>query len=192
MSFALFAFGALVGLLLLLLVWALLDVRRDARYTPPLETLGDSGRTHVNFLPQMRRALEREDEEFLARVGLNSLRGRVIRERRRVALSYLAALRQDFDELGNTAKAIAALSPEIGVAQEFARLRLRIGFLWRYRIIWISLRLGFAPLPQISRLSNFLSGYSVRLEKAMKELGERAAMVAELASSPDRRRIHPV
>jgi len=43
-----------------------------------------------------------------------------------------------------------------------------------------------------SNLSNLLSGYSVRLEEAMKELGERAAIVAEMVSSPDRRSIHPV
>ena len=120
------------------------------------------------------------------------MRGRVSRERRRVALSYLAALRQDFEELMHISRVIAALSPQIGVAQEFERLRLRVSFLWRYRVIWLSLRAGFAPLPQLSALSNLLSGYSVRLEEAMKEMGERAALVAEMVSSPDRRRIHPV
>ena len=88
---------------------------------------------------------------------------------------------------------IATLSPQIGVAQEFERLRLRVSFLWKYRVIWLSLRAGFAPLPQVSDLSNLLSGYSVRLEEAMKEMGERAALVAEMVvSSSDRRRIHPV
>ncbi|HEY6943508.1 MAG TPA: hypothetical protein VI431_00105 [Candidatus Acidoferrum sp.] len=109
-----------------------------------------------------------------------------------MALSYLLALRQDFEELMHVARVIAKLSPEVGVAQEFERLRLRANFLWRYRIIWMSLQLGLTPLPQISDLSNLLSGLSVRLEEAMRELGERAALVAELASSPDRRRIHPV
>ena len=117
---------------------------------------------------------------------------RVSRERRRVALSYLGALRQDFEELIHISRVIAALSPQIGAAQEFQRLRLRVSFLWRYQIIRLSLRAGFAPLPQLSDLSNLLSGYSVRLEEAMKEMGERAALVAEMVSSPDRRRIHPV
>lgn len=120
------------------------------------------------------------------------MRKRVSRERRRVALSYLAALRQDFEELMHMSRVIAALSPQIGVAQELERLRLRVSFLWRYRIIWLSLRAGFAPLPQLSALSNLLSGFSVRMEEAMKEMGERAALVAEMVSSPDRRRIHPV
>jgi hypothetical protein len=146
----------------------------------------------VDFLPQVRQALKDEDGEFLARAGISGLRNRVSRERRRVALSYLSALRQDFEELIYASKAIAALSPEIGVGQEFERLRLKVSFLWRYRIIRLSLRAGLTPLPQISDLSNLLSGLSVRVEEAMKELGERAALVAGMVSAPDRRRIHPV
>jgi hypothetical protein len=56
----------------------------------------------------------------------------------------------------------------------------------------MGVRAGFTPLPQISDLSNLLSGCSVRLEEAIRELGERAAMVAEMASSPDRRGIRSV
>lgn len=96
------------------------------------------------------------------------------------------------DQLLHTARVIAALSPEVAAGQEFERVLLTVNFLWRYRMIRMSLWVGFAPLPQLSDLSNLLSGYSVRLEEAMKELGERAALVAEMASSPDRRRIHPV
>lgn len=58
-------------------------------------------------------------------------------------------------------------------------------------MIRLGLQAGFTPLPQIGNLSNLLSGYSVRLEEAMKQLGERAAIVAEMVSAPDRRRIHP-
>lgn len=114
------------------------------------------------------------------------------RERRNVALAYLSALRGDFDSLLQTARAIAVLSPEVAVVQEFERLRLTVHFLWRYRIIRMSVWAGYAPLPQMDGLSNLISGLSVRLEVAMKELGERAALVAEMVSSPDRRRIHSV
>ena len=192
MILSLIAFGTVVAVLLVLLGIALRnEEQQKGSHTIP-KAPDEAGRTHVNFLPQMRQALKSEDEEFLARTGVRGLRRRVSRERSRVALSYLAALRQDFEELMHISRVIAALSPQIGVAQEFERLRLRVSFLWRYRIIWLNLRAGFAPLLQLSALSNLLSGYSVRLEEAMKEMGERAALVAELASSPDRRRIHPV
>ena len=191
MTLTLFALVGVVAVLLAALGWALRGPGHKGSSSVS-NALQESGRSHVSFLPQMRQALKSEDEEFLARYGVNGLRWRVSRERRRVALSYLAALRQDFEELIHIARVIAALSPKIGVAQEFERLRLRASFLWRYRVIWLSLQIGLAPLPQLSALSNQLSGYSVRLEEAMKEMGERAALVAEMVSSPDRRRIHPV
>jgi len=109
-----------------------------------------------------------------------------------VALAYLSALRGDFQSLLRMARVIAVLSPEVAAVQEFERLRLTVNFLWRYRIIRMSVWAGYAPLPQMDGLSNLISGFSVRLEAAMKELGERAALVAEMVSSPDRRRIHPV
>lgn len=114
------------------------------------------------------------------------------RERRNVALTYLTALRGDFDSLLQMARAIAALSPEVAAVQEFERLRLTANFLWRYRVIRTSVWAGYAPLPQMDGLSNLISGLSVRLDGAMKELGERSALVAEMVSSPDRGGIHPV
>jgi len=114
------------------------------------------------------------------------------RERRQVALDYLSALLAEFDRLLRTARVIAALSPEVAAGQELERILLTAKFLSRYRMIRLSLWTGFTPLSQISDLTNLLSAYSVRLEEAMRELGERAADVAEMVSSPDRRRIHPV
>lgn len=114
------------------------------------------------------------------------------RERRQVALSYLSALRADLDRLLWTARVVASLSPEVVAGQELQRLFLTVNFHWRYGLIRMSVWAGFTPLPQINDLSNLLSSYSVRLEEAMKEMGERAALAAEMVSSPDRRRIHPV
>jgi hypothetical protein len=114
------------------------------------------------------------------------------RERRNVALAYLFALRGDFDSLLCTARVIAVLSPEVAAMQEFERFRLTVNFLWRYRIIRLGVWAGYVPLPQMDGLNNLISGLSVRLEAATKELGERAALVAEMVSSPDRRRVHPV
>lgn len=114
------------------------------------------------------------------------------RERRQVALGYLSELRMELDKLLQTARIITALSPEVAAGQELERVLLTVNFLWRYRVIRMSVWAGFTPLPQLSDLSNLISAYSVRLEEAMKEMGERAALVAEIVSSPDRRRIHPV
>ena len=73
------------------------------------------------------------------------------------------------------------LSPELVAVQEFERIRLTATFTFRYGLIRIKLLAGLAPVPQLDGLSCLISGLSVRMETAMKELGERAALAAELA-----------
>jgi hypothetical protein len=90
------------------------------------------------------------------------------------------------------ARVIAVLSPEVAAAHEFARLQLTANFLWRYQLIRWKLLLGFAPVLQLNGLSDLVSGLSVRMETALKELGERAALAAELASSMNRRGLNIV
>lgn len=184
-------FTSLVGLLIVLLAWALRNRKRSAARPPTSLLLEDLNRSAVIHSPTIRRALAPADLEFLASRAPGRLVRRVRGERRRIVLSYLTCLRDDFERLLRLARVIALLSPEVVAVQEFERLRLTVNFLWRYRLTRMRVWAGFAPLPQIDGLSNLLSGFSVRLETVMKELGERAALVAEMASSPDRRSIHP-
>ena len=192
MSFAFYSFFIIVALLLTVFVWSL---RSTNKQTVPFSSSGvlhDFQASHVMHLPQIRRALAPTDYEFVSKkISPKALR-QMRRERRQVALTYLSALRAEFDRLMRTARVMAALSPEVTTGQEMQRIFLTVSFLWRYRATRLILRAGFAPLPQLSDLSNVLSSFSVRLEEAMREMGERAAVVAEVVSSPDRRRIHPV
>lgn len=193
MTLTFYFFLTIVGILFVLFVWSLRGPKRLASpAASPSALPQDLHGSHVSHLPQIRRALAPADFEFASRkIPRDALR-KMRRERRQVALAYLSALRADLDELLHTARVIAALSPEVAAGQELDRVLLTMNFLWRYRMIRMSVWAGFAPLPQLSDLSNLLSAYSVRLEEAMKEMGERAALVAEMVSSPDRRRIHPV
>src|SRR6266849_1169274 len=75
----------------------------------------------------------------------------------------------------------------IGASREFERLRLSLRFSCRYRLVVLGLYSGSLLLPQISGLSQIVSELAVRMESAMQEMGERAAVAAELASSLDRR-----
>jgi hypothetical protein len=95
----------------------------------------------------------------------------------------LSAVREDFQSLLRLAKVIAVLSPEVAALQEFERIRLTLKFAWRYQVIRMELRAGLAPIPRLDALTDFVSSLSVRMETAMTELGERAALAAELASS---------
>jgi hypothetical protein len=186
-SFTLFLFCGFVVVLLLLLFWALRGPRTQPKLDVGQDFLEETGRRHVSFLPQIRQALAKTDDEFLSGRSMRALQRRVRRERRAVALAYLSSLRGDFQRLLRMARIIAVLSPEVAALQELERIRLTVKFGWRYEMIRMQLRAGLAPIPRLDGLSVLVGGLSVRMEIAMKELGERAALAAELASSFDRR-----
>jgi hypothetical protein len=52
-------------------------------------------------------------------------------------------------------------------------------------MIRIGIRYGLLPIPQLNTLSQMVSQLAVQMETSMKELGERAAMAVQIASSLD-------
>jgi hypothetical protein len=187
MSLTLYFFFGFVAILLLALGWALRAPRKRRTLEADPHSLEEQGQRHVNYLPQIRQAFATTDYEFLSERASREVQRRVRRERRGVALAFLAALRGDFQSLLRMARVIAALSPEVVAVQEFERLFLTVMFAWRYQMTRWKLWTGLAPMTQLDGLSNLVSGLSVRLELAVQELGERAAAAAELASSMNRR-----
>ena len=187
MTLSSYLFFGLVGVLLLLFVWA---ARKKASKDSPLleaTALEECGRGHVAHLPQIRQALAETDSLYLSRRAPAIVAKRVRRERRRVALAFLSAVRDDFQNLLRMAKIVARLSPEVVALHEFERIRLTIVFAWHYQMIRLQLRCGLLPIPQLDGLSSLVSALSVRMETAMNALGERAALASQMASSFDRR-----
>jgi len=187
LSLSLFLLFGFVGILLLGLGWALWEPRERRKLQTDPRSLDEDGERHVTYLPQIRQALSPMDFDFLLKSASRELQRRVRLERLGVALAYLSAVRADFHRLLRTARVIAVLSPEVAAVHELERLRLTAKFAWQYKMIRWQLLAGFAPAPQLDGLSNLVSGLSVRMEAAMKELGERAAAAAKLASSVNRR-----
>jgi hypothetical protein len=185
MSLTLLLFVPVVLALLILLGWALRNPgqRRALRVEPA--SLEQPGPRHSIYLALVRQALSPKDIEFLATQGSPSLAQRVHKERRKVALAYLEELRKDFQRLLRLARVVASLSPEVGAGQEFERVRLSFRFSCRLQFIRVGLYSGLLVLPQLDGLSQMVSELAVRMEAALKELGERAIMAAKLASSPD-------
>jgi hypothetical protein len=182
-----FIFSA-VAALLALLFWALGGPRQDDRARVcSLESIEEPLRQHATYFGVIRQAMSEEDFEFLAARSPVRLVRRAHKERQRIALLYLADLRADFQRLLRLARVIAVLSPEIAASHEFERLRLSIRFSWRYQMVLLGLYAGLLLLPQLSGLSQIVGELAFRMESAMKELGERAAVAAELASTLNRR-----
>jgi hypothetical protein len=172
---------------MLLLAWVLRDPREFAQPDVDLGYAEDLDRRHVTYFPQVRQAMAAEDSAFLASRASQALTRRVQRERRKIALVYLACLRGDFLKLWRLARVLASMAPQVGAAQELERLQLALAFSWRYEMIRMKFLLGFAPVPELGSLSEVVSRLSIRLETTMKDIGERAALAAKLTSSLDGR-----
>lgn len=182
-------FSVIVACLVAALVWALRPPKIHKSFVDEPASLEEVGRRHCTYLPLVRQALSAADFVFLETRGSRTLANRLRRERRRIALSYLANLHDDFLRLLRVAKAIATLSPEIATAQELERIWLSFQFAFRYRVLWAGLFTGVPSLGRLDDLSQMVSELAVRMETAISELGERAAIAAQLASSLDRRRV---
>jgi len=165
-----------------LLFWALRKKPEKPAKHRPLEAVEVPG-GHVIYMPQMRQALQRDDFSFLEERGSATLCREVKRQRTRVLLLYLDAMRHDFRRLLRLARVIAALSPEVAPAHEWERLLLSVRFTMNYALLRARLQLGMAALPQLSGLSQSVSELTMRIESAMVELGERAALASEMAST---------
>ena len=183
---------ALVILLAGVLLWSLRGTRKSPLDRISAVDLEETGQRHSTHCPQIRQALDTRDFSYLTASGGPKLTRRVRRERRCVVKDYLVALRGDFDHLLRLARAIALLSPEVVAVHELERFRLTLQFHWQCRVIGLRLLFGAATLPQIRDASDLVSHLAVRLEAALKELGERAALAVEMASSLDRRNMNTV
>ena len=182
----------LVALLAVLLVWALRSPRKSPGAGRAQDDLGPLGalelnECHAGTLRQVQQALDPEDMHYLAkRLPASVVRG-VRRQRRRVVLTYLQALRSDFQKLLQLARIIAALSPEIETTREFERVWLQLTFLLRFELIRLRLHLHMGASLPLEQLGYQVSTLALRTEQAIRVLGERAAEVGELASVLDRR-----
>jgi hypothetical protein len=169
--------------LLVLLVWALRGGRRSRGASGRLE---DDVESHVQYIPQIQQALSGEDRRYLLNKGGAHLMKAVERDRRKAAGEFLDALQTEFHRLLRLASIVAALSPEVEPIQEFERLRLTAVFQCRMQLVRARLRVGNAPSRDLGELSDVVSRLNVRMETAMRILGERAALAADMLSAVER------
>ena len=189
---SLFLISSAVGMLLILLLWALRSPQNDRLASATyLDSIEEPARQHATYFGLIRQAMSHEDFEFLAARAPVRLVRRAHQERQRIALLYIENLRADFQRLLRLASVITVLSPEIAASHEFERLRLSIRFSWRYRIVLLGLYAGHLLMPQLTGLSQMVGELGFRMESAMQELGERASVAAELASTLNRSGLDP-
>lgn len=181
MNYSLSAFAGIGVLLLVALAWLSFSKRRNK---PEAILNGRPEREwrHISYLPPIRQALSDSDFEFLKTRGSPLLAKRVRNDRQRIAIAYLRALRSDFEKLLHFARVVAVMSPEVEIVRELQSARLHLEFSYRYYLIYLRLVFGIAPSQALGNLSNMVSALTVRMETAISELGERAAMATEFSA----------
>ena len=163
---------------------------RRATFSATMDLPETSDRAHATYVHPIRQALSEIDSDFLAVQSLPSIANRVRSERRRVVLSYLDSIQEDFEKLLSVARVIALLSPKVEASHEWQRLRLSTEFRWRLFWMRMRLRAGNPTTQQLSSIADMVSGLAVRLDAAILQLGERAALVSEITSAMDRNRLN--
>jgi len=163
-------FVLLIAATLSALLWRLLRSRQQM--SEEVRRLLE--RNQANFLPlhcryfaQVRQALAVPDERYLrGRVALPIVK-RALRERRQVAIKFLAGLHEDFSNLERLGRAIAVLSPAIDRQQEMERLVLGLRFRVLYAWVWLRLSTGNVPLPAIENLTGLVGRLATQMQQAM-------------------------
>jgi hypothetical protein len=175
-----------VGCLLLVLVWVLRGTKNNL--PPELANclLGETGRAHASYLPQIRQALSDKDFIYLRSTGKEAMVRRLRKERRKIVLMYLSNLREDFEKMVRFSRVIAGMSPEVITLQEWERVLLAAKFRWRYQVVRLGLRFGIPLSGELTGLSEIVSGLAARMETAIAELGERAVLAMRMDSSLNR------
>ena len=190
LSYTIFFLSGLAILLLGLLVWALRSPRVTGIQEGTLPSPDELAHRHVDYLPIIKQTISKDDYLFLSWCGMRGLSRRVRRERRKIALTYLSCLRGDFLQLWRMARVIASMSQKVGAGQEFERLRLGVTFELRYELVRLKFLLGFSPSLELGSLSQVVSNLAVRMETAVREIGESAALAAKFGSSLDGRNVN--
>jgi hypothetical protein len=178
---SLLLFTGSLAAVLIFFAWLLRDPRKTAKRSMDPLAEEELDRRHVTYFPQVLRALAAEDITYLTSRCAGDMSSRVRKERRRIVLAYLAFLRSDFLKLWQMANVIAKMSQKVGAAQEIERFRLILIFYARYELIRFKFQFGFTPVPELGSLSDFVSSLALRLDIAMRELGERAALTSSQA-----------
>jgi len=169
-----FLYALLAVVLLGTLFWLSQRARRGARDADLLRTV--SAETllpqHYKYFPQVCRAISAEDARYLQLRATPAVRRAALRARRTVALKFLTGLRDDYRRLDRLARVLTTLAPSANQQREAQRIWLACKFELRWRIAWLEIWSGAAPVAQLQNMSGFIGALAARMQNSMNALQE--------------------
>lgn len=171
-----FLFALLTLALLGALYWLSHRARRDARGSDLLRTLSADSLLpqHYKYFPQVCRALSAEDARFLELRAAPAVRRAARDARRTVALQFLTGLRDDYQKLDRLARVLASLAPSANQRREAHRMWLAFKFGFRWRVAWLEIWSGAAPVTQLQSMAGLIGGLAAQMQTSMNALQESA------------------
>ncbi|MBZ5661832.1 MAG: hypothetical protein LAO08_15625 [Acidobacteriia bacterium] len=136
---------------------------------------GNAVPMHFQFFPQIRQALSEADDRYLEEAAPPRVARQARRVRRGVARDFLRGLREDYSNLEQLGRMIAALSPEISRRQEAERLALSLKFQMVCALVWLRLMTGSLPVSQIQYLTGLVGRLATSMDQAMSEINALSA-----------------
>jgi hypothetical protein len=171
-----YLFTLLTLALLGALFWLSHRARKDLRDADLLRTV--SAETllpqHYKYFPQIRRAISKEDAQFLERRAMPAVRRAARRARRTVALKFLTGLRDDYRRLDRLARVLTTLAPAANQERELQRFWLACQFEFRWRIVWLEVWSGATPVAQLQNMAGFIGALAARMQTSMNALQDSA------------------
>jgi hypothetical protein len=174
-----------VAVLAIVLIWSLAASPRRLRARRTREVLS-SAPDHLRSISAMRQAFDDADARYVQEAAGKPAARQLKTERRRVALLYLEAIRADFQQLLRIASVVALLSPTVSGSHEYERMRLSVVFALRFHVLKARIWMGGLVIPQMGFLGQMVATLALQMETSMAELGERAALAADLAMQSER------
>jgi hypothetical protein len=171
-----YLFALLTLALLGALYWLSLRARKGAQGADLLRTLSADSLLPQNYkcFPQVCRALSEEDARYLQLRTTPAIRRSALRARRSVALHFLTGLKDDYHKLDRLARVLASLAPAANQQREAQRIWLALKFSFRWRVVWLEIWSGAAPVTQLQSMAGFIGGLAAQMQLSMNVLQESA------------------
>ena len=175
-SLLFFIFFAL--LVLSLLLWASRPSKHQ--FTPGMDVFEALSQSrHCYRFQQIMQALRPEDTEYLREIGQAALMHTLRQQRRRVALTYLDCLQQEFETLLEISRTLAVMSPEVIAMEEMERWKLSVAFAANCTFLKWKLQLGLPPFSGFTLLSSMASSFARQLDTATTRIAEATVRDAQ-------------
>ena len=181
--------GATAGAIgLMKLGWAALKPLPEEMVGRRQDRMEDLLALHAQHFPQLRQALATLDADYVRRKTSGEIERHLCEERRRIVVSFLSGLAEDFGRLERLLRVVRETSPAEPWIRQFEQASRRFRFRVNYRIASMQIHSARRQSTnRLARLTELVGNLSVQIEAGMARLDR-----SDGDNSPRMRRRSPV